>query len=36
MWALEYARRPDGQIADVYYAHEKSFDARLTRREGRA
>jgi len=33
---VEYALRPDGQIADVYYAHEKSFASPLTRREGRA
>ncbi len=33
---VEYARRPDGQIADVYYAHENGFQSALTRREGRA
>lgn len=33
---VEYYRRPDGDIADVYYAHDTSFDAPLTRREGRA
>jgi len=31
---VEYARRPDGQIADVYYAREKGFASPLTRREG--
>jgi apolipoprotein D and lipocalin family protein len=33
---VEYYRRPDGDIADVYYAHDASFYAPLTRREGRA
>ncbi len=33
---VEYARRPDGQIADVYYAHANCFDSPLTRKEGRA
>ena len=33
---VEYLLLPDGRIADVYHAHEKSFDAPLTRREGRA
>jgi apolipoprotein D and lipocalin family protein len=33
---VEYYRRPDGDIADVYYARDTSFDAPLTRREGRA
>jgi apolipoprotein D and lipocalin family protein len=33
---VEYAHRPDGQIADVYYAHEHGFASPLTRREGRA
>ena len=33
---VEYSMRPDGQIADVYYAHEGSVVSPLTRREGRA
>lgn len=33
---VEYSIRPDGQIADVYYAREKDFASPLIRREGRA
>lgn len=33
---VEYYRRPDGDIADVYYAREGDMSAPLTRREGRA
>ena len=33
---VEYYRRPDGQIADVYYAREDGFASPLERREGRA
>jgi len=33
---VEYSIRPDGQIADVYYAHAKNFNSPLIRREGRA
>ena len=32
---VEYARRPDGQISDVYVAHEDGFSTPLSRTEGR-
>jgi apolipoprotein D and lipocalin family protein len=32
---VEYARRPDGQISDVYIAHEDGFASPPTRTEGR-
>lgn len=33
---VEYRRRPDGDIADIYDAREKGFGSPLVRREGRA
>ena len=32
---VEYARRPDGQISDVYVAHEDGFTSPPSRTEGR-